>query len=437
MVSKWRQLDSTAFPSSVGHGPLLRGLLSVRPGEPFVDSCTAGWAEETHFVREAFLEGACDAVQVHIDAAYYFPVWEPMPRIDKRERAEHRANPSRSVGVAVNPRFSAGFSKIASWSLAGETIDAAMHLVSTLSLHGATDSAEDKVVNLESVLGPETFQRGKSLPVLFIPPVIGQLIFANQWRHLAVKASWATQHFTAWFAHLPEAWLQDRAGERENDIPLAALTKASAEACVEQLREASGLLQARGILQDDMRAAFNKCAAALTSHCRSMCPSQKSLQHAKALTESFIQQILAAMDLRNRGLLRRHAKRFLLCFPEAVRPSMQRWADKVFASRSKLNRGQLYLDIAMLVFQHRRLSKLGPLYRYAWGDASTKRPLEIYNLRYRFLPQCHAVSLARAWKWLCLHTPESSVVKLVTLSSSPSHVFRLQSRKLMSSGYFK
>lgn len=176
--------------------------------------------------------------------------------------------------------------------------------------------------------------------------------------------------------------------------------------CVQQLRSASSALQRHGVLDDDMREEIIKCIGALTGHCLSLCPPEKSLESAAALTSSFVRQILSAMDLRNRGCLKRHAKKFILCFPEALRPPLEIWTDKAMASKSKLNRGQLFLDIAMLVFHHQRLCKLGPTYRYAWGDASTKGDLEVYNVRYRYLPQSEAVALARSWKWLCLHEPE-------------------------------
>eukprot|EP00438_Fugacium_kawagutii_P029725 Skav214780 [mRNA] locus=scaffold1820:422:5230:- [translate_table: standard] len=306
--------------------------------------------------------------------------------------------------------------QIARWSLHGRSLEDGDEDLSsaleTLSLQDGVDNGAGRCFSLEEILDVKDL---KSIPVVFIPTVIGQMIFAHKWHHMAFKASWAQSHFTAWIQHLPQSWLRDRMGEKENDLTPAVLDKKSSESCIRLMRAAGEQLQVQGLLDDGMRENLNQCMAALSRHCFSLCPLQKSFLNARSLTESFVHQILAAMDLRNRGLLRRHAKRFLRFFPEAVRPSMQFWADKALKSRSSLNRGQLYLDIAMLLFHSERLLKLGPLYRYAWGDASSKGQLEVYNMRYRFLPQADAVALARAWKWLCSHVPRGCLEAMVTM----------------------
>ena len=84
---------------------------------------------------------------------------------------------------------------------------------------------------------------------------------------------------------------------------------------------------------------------------------------------------------------------------------MDVWVDKGIVSKSQLSRGQLFLDIAMLLFQRCRLQSMKPFVQYAWGDSTTKRGLNIYIVRYRCIQVSALVPLSRAWRWLCLHLP--------------------------------
>ena len=83
------------------------------------------------------------------------------------------------------------------------------------------------------------------------------------------------------------------------------------------------------------------------------------------------------------------------------------WVQSAFAGASKLCGGRLQLDIAMLLFQRARVRAKGSVLRYMWGDATTKRPWEIYNARYRMCKSAEAVSLAIAFKWLCVNPAAS------------------------------
>ena len=55
-----------------------------------------------------------------------------------------------------------------------------------------------------------------------------------------------------------------------------------------------------------------------------------------------------------------------------------------------------------MLLEHRVcMVKMGPVFKYAWGDATRKAGLEIYNTRHRFLKQCECEELATAWRYLC------------------------------------
>ena len=97
--------------------------------------------------------------------------------------------------------------------------------------------------------------------------------------------------------------------------------------------------------------------------------------------------------------------KFLRGVPEELQDLLQGWLQTHGASPSQVVRGGLYLDLALLLEHRSRIQKLGPIFTYAWGDATSKGGREIYNTRHRFLRQDNAVELARNWKYLCLHPP--------------------------------
>eukprot|EP00435_Cladocopium_sp_Y103_P062474 s1685_g24.t1 len=180
------------------------------------------------------------------------------------------------------------------------------------------------------------------------------------------------------------------------------------EQCIQEIRCAAERLAA---LEPDretltgFQLSLSSCISKLAAHKLSLCPPRQHLSRVRALPDTFIRQVLAGLNLRDRCKLRYHAKRFLLCFPEYLRPSMEAWIEDQFVSRSQLSRGHLYLDLSMLLLQRRRLEAMKPFLKYAWGDSTLKKQIDIYNVRYRFFPECDAVHLARAWRWLCLHLP--------------------------------
>lgn len=218
VVSKWAGIDTEPFPTiAYQRQPpgLLRGLLLVQPSHPYIDASTATWSEEAHFVREAFLGRSCDAFQVHIDAAFFFPSWEAMPQVSKRQRAHHAHNYKRVTGVPIHPRFAAGLSKIQRWSLEENSLEgSAPELLGPLCV-AAAGKPDDCVQSLQSVVGEGMLAQLESFPCLFLPRVLGQMVFAGVWHDLVFRAGWAKPHFLHLLSHLPQAWVADRAEEAE------------------------------------------------------------------------------------------------------------------------------------------------------------------------------------------------------------------------------
>ena len=149
------------------------------------------------------------------------------------------------------------------------------------------------------------------------------------------------------------------------------------------------------------------CIGALESHVLFMMPSHQGARDQsnsrRRSAESLLAQVLAALDLRNQGHFKRHAMKFLRCVPEDLQEVLRNHFEKHGASRSQVNRGGIFLDLALLVEHRSRMERLGQVVRYAWGDATSKGGREIYNTRCRFVELSKVVELARGWKYLCLN----------------------------------
>ncbi|OLP96838.1 hypothetical protein AK812_SmicGene20863 [Symbiodinium microadriaticum] len=350
-----------------------------------------------------------DEVRVH--ESHFFPAWESMPHLLKRARVSHR-DAGRSRSVKVVPKFSAGVVSIEQWCLLEETDrEAVSRATVNLCLQRGLVG---QLTSVGSVIGGESAGAEPNLadddlsdfPVLFVPPWLGQCIFTKQWHDLVMLGRWAHQ-----CPKLEEFLPPQNAGASMPAQP-ACLTAEAAERCVELLRDAFAKLsislsdedQVAGLRLDTLR-----CIEDLSAHRDSLVPDSAHVRLFDKVTKesSFLRQILASLDLKNRGKLKQHARKFIECIPEGLRPGATAWVQSAFASSSKLCRGRLQLDIAMLLFQRARVQAKGSVLRYMWGDATTKRPWEIYNVRYRMCRSAEVISLARAFKWLCAHPAAS------------------------------
>ena len=382
----------------------LRGLICVTFRERFQDACTPGWTEQSHFLREAFLDGARNAVRARVNSAFFFSAWETMPCVVRRARVSHR-DVRRNVSVGVRAKFAAGVVQATEWTCGDEVDPLAVEmLMQTLSLQQA-GSQEGALRTLNDILDADTLRGLKELPCIFLPAWIGQLLFSNMWRDLVFLSTWARQ--------CPV--LRPQLAFDEEDSPdgrlvqpePAVLTAQAAETCVASLRNAFAKLSLAETDPDivaGLRAETLHCISQLEAHRNSLFPVPSSIKRMSLVaSSSLLRQVLAALDLSNRGKLKAHAKKFLECLPEGLRVGASAWVGANFASPSGLCRGRLMLDIAMLLFQRARVEQKGEVLRYMWGDATSKSPWEIYNIRYRFFQKSKAVELAKAWKWLCQH----------------------------------
>ena len=414
VLTRVGQLSANATDSPQVFSSTLRALMCVTPGPPFQDSCSVGWTEDMHSLRETSLRRATDSFAVHVEKVLLFPPWEAMPEVLKVARIEHRSNLQRPKGFPVRAKFLEGLVQIQSWKLDLETDeDTVSSLLPGLSMQNVDATTSDGYVPLGDCLPQDVLTDLKSLPCIFLPSVVGQLLLKNAWRDLVFLARWSYSKFSSGFTnHLPEAWLADHVRTGASScIEPACLSTEAAETCVATLRSAYAQLPSVASDTDfpederieGLRLDFLRCVQDLTAHRDSMWPAPQAAKNFQsiALHESFLRQILAALDLRNRGKLKAHARKFLKCLPAGMQVSAQAWVEEAFASPSKLKRGQVSLDMAMLLFQRFRVASMGPVCRFVWGDATAKGPKEIYNIRYRFFAQSETVDLARHWKWLC------------------------------------
>ena len=417
LLGTLRSLDVSHIPEHVHeHDPvgLLRGLICVGPGKQFEDLCTPGWTEEMHFIRESFLKGARDAFAVKVAQAFFFPSWETMPEVLTRTRVQHRANRVRTSGTTVHPRLAAGLVKIESWKL-GEDSSSDDHALFSLSMHPAGSSPSDGFRALQSVVPEEVQAALKAVPCISLPPALGQLVFGNRLRNLVFLARWVHPDFPVLCQGLSEDWLLERKGAAPSQpFPPACLDASAAERCVAVMRSMLSDIIATDAESDHVegiRSEALRCIVDITKHKSSLClvPDDAARKFASVAShDSFLRQILASLDLRNRGQLKSHALRFLQCLPAGVRPGAEAWVREHFASSTSPADGRVMLDIAMLLFQRAKLSRLGPVLRYIWGDSTSKGHKDIYNVRYRFLAAADAVELARSFKWLCMNQADKA-----------------------------
>ena len=406
VLNRVRGLNSPECPACVENSQpnTLRGIVSISLREKYEDACTAGWTPQAHFLRESCLSSAQDALRVHIADAFFFPLWEAMPHVTKRARVAHR-DVRLGSGVAVTAKMKAGAIAIHEWCLEAEADQEAVDLcVQNLSVQRANS---ESIVTVRDVVGSDTAGKLKGLPCLFVPAWIGQLIFSKKWFDLVLLGRWGSQ-CQPLREHL-QVVMQERPASSVCLQP-ACLTAEGAGRCIESLRDAFAKLAMCEPDADQVagsRMEILQCIEALSCHRDSLFPNPDHVKKFAKLEmhSSFLRQVLAALDLSNRGKLKAHAKKFLQCIPEGLRPGSSAWVESTFMSASSLCIGRLMLDIAMLLFHRARLAAKGSCLRYVWGDSTSKDPWDIYNARYRSFRSEQAVPLARAWRWLCLHQP--------------------------------
>ena len=210
---------------------------------------------------------------------------------------------------------------------------------------------------------------------------------------------------------LPDDWVQKVQGQHLKPLARQALSQQLTGDLIFSLKSwAPQLLQ--GVQDDEARAGLHMTlvsyVSALRSHRQVLMPEiieQHGFKFRHA-SSSMIHQVLASLDLRSRGMLRKVAKKCIqACLPAALADVCLPWVEKLTVSPSSLQRGRFTLDLALLRMHQAFLSAMGGVLRFGWGDGTYKGRREWYNTRYRYLPREHVIQAARASKWLSKNPP--------------------------------
>ena len=240
------------------------------------------------------------------------------------------------------------------------------------------------------------------------------------WGELPVLARWTHPFFPAVTAGVDVDWLAHQVktvnvrADQSSEIRSAVMSATETERVVSLLRDLG--LNALLHLQDDnlastMTSELNQALSLLWGQLNALDPKRTvALQRLRGLkypAEVLVPQVLASYDLRCKKMLRHHANKFVEMLPEALRPVLREWTSNQLASGTTLQRSEMVLDVALQLLHRSRMLKEGRVLKFAWGDATSKFDLELYNGRYRWLPESLCVNLARAWRFLCNHCHEA------------------------------
>ena len=396
----------------------VRGLVSVRVGATFDAASRGAWSREALFLQRAVYKGALDGYLLQIASSFFFPSWETELHICEIQRRAHGWNErTRSGGIRLaqsgrGRRLSHHIFLPHSWKLGEDespTDIRRLILDLTVSKAGAPDG---QVQSVSSVLEPAEIASLdlSQCPCILLPKFVLQLVKVGLWKEVIALTRWSHPAVPSLCQGLPEDWVRLSKGKSEQPGQPAILSEKTAGLCNSLLRRASPNLLAEEMdeeLAAGLQGELDMCIGALESHVLFMMPSHQGARDQsnsrRRSAESLLAQGLAALDLRNQGHFKRHAMKFLRCVPEDLQEVLRNHFEKHGASRSQVNRGGIFLDLALLVEHRSRMERLGQVVRYAWGDATSKGGREIYNTRCRFVELSKVVELARGWKYLCLN----------------------------------
>ncbi|CAE7033133.1 unnamed protein product [Symbiodinium sp. CCMP2592] len=394
----------------------VRGLVSVRVGAAFDAASRGAWSREALFLQRAVYKGALDGYLLQIASSYFFPPWETELHICELQRKAHRWNENkRSGGIRLalsgkGRRLSHHIFLPQSWKLGEDESPTDINrLILDLSVSKA-GAPDGQVQPVSSVLEPAEIASLdlSQCPCILLPNFLFQLVKTGLWKEVVALARWSHPEVPSLSQGLPEDWVRLNKGKSEQPRQPAILSERMAGLCSSLLRRATPHLLSEEMdeeLAAGVQGEVDICINALESHALSMMPSRRGLrdQSNSRSAECLLAQVLAAMDLRNQGHFKRHAMKFLRCVPADLQEVLRVHFEKHGASQSAVVRGGLFLDLALLCEHRSRMARLGPVVRYAWGDATSKGGREIYNTRCRFIELSKVVELARGWRFLCLN----------------------------------
>ena len=412
--------------------PRIHGLLRLELGPRYKDCLAQGWSTETHSLRSGYYANALDAFVLHVREAWSVAEWEPDIVVAACARKSHgwhaRRGTSMPLTTGAMKRMGNAHIFVASKidlydgseTLAGSAGADDACLISSLSCQqaGTATFTPCSALLCDQPLVP--------LPCVRLPSPILALVLAGAWRDLVMLARWSSR-VPALHQHLDERWVHSTVNKHaEHHVEPLSLTDAEmvmqcvrkfASSSLEHLvdAEAAEALQARAVT----------CITALQAHCNAVAPAAVHQKHI--LPDTFVSQILCSLDLRNRDHLRAHARKFMLCLPVAYRQFLQPWLENHLVSSSSLQRGRVYLDLAIALLNRRRSEKKHGALRYVWVDASLKGGFEVFNARVKILPADQArgttswscTRQARTWtQRLPLKEPSSLSSSLITFMST-------------------
>ena len=404
---------------------LVRGVAWLQPsvGREWHDLLAERWSREALFLQESYFRRATDAYTLKVLDALPIADFENLPYATAVARAPHRwSQKVRTDALELEGDPKKHLRK--------------RHAVRVVSWGGITPSpAGLEHLTLQAPgydIAGSVRQVCKYVPEIAVqvPALICQLLFSKHWFDIVMLARWTFPVIPELHAGLDPQWLKKQSAEHSHLVvtPSALLPSSTADV-VDLIRTNAGTcLNAE--LDDDKRAnlrtKFNAAIEVLEAHASSQLTHLQAARVLEHLPEKYLRQVLAALDLRNRQKLRQHAQRFVSCLPEGLRPSLRAWALAEVKGESHLARGRAYLDMAMLRMEASvTAAQPGGFLRYAWGDASSKEPHEVYNSRHRRLPRDMVVELAAAWHWLSSHP-------LVSVDGMDAHPETLIMRKQFS-----
>ena len=245
--------------------------------------------------------------------------------------------------------------------------------------------------------------------------MIGEMVLRGKWHHCVSLARWPVlpRHPTCFTtASLPSEWCSEHAGQQLPRLCPALLPLSRANELSTALRKWQHLIVDGNVddeLQDGDRMQLRTFVTDLEKHKMAMNPAayEPERQRIKLPAARLVSQILASLDLRNRGRLRQVALRCIQAtlpgtFVEVCKP----WIEQLSVSRGSLERGRLLLDLAMMRLTAKRMASIGAVLRYGWGDSTVKAGRDWYNTKSRYVPRDAILQLSRASKFLSMHPPQ-------------------------------
>ena len=404
----------------------VRCIALVSPDLPFQDDLSPGWSDGAMKLKEVMFGGQQDAFALKVHKVFCIPPWENKPCL------KHVAFPRRHAKRSKQERWSEAWVgsenrshkkalvyRILGWELQG--VEASHDAVASLYVYRPLRQELGFQMLQDAVAAePVPVENLKGLPVLCLPSPLAFAVSCGLCDQVPMLARWTHPFFPTLSEGLPQAWLNSL-----SELVLGAgsfvaeeklLSYSAGEKLLAYLRKMGSQVLA-SVLDEDIasgiRAEVIEHLQALKNHLYALevakAPQVKNLACLKFPSDSFVQQILASLDLRNRAKLQQHATRFVQMLPEALKPYLQAWTSTKIASGTALHRGQLMLDVGLELFHRERLLDAGKVYKYAWGDSTDKWGLEIYNARYKWVKQSDCVHLARAFRFLCAHPFEEDM----------------------------